>query len=111
MRQSFCYDKMCIFHSEAVTHSAFAIYLPSKQMLSDQINSHSFGAPLVNVSGSILLTVSRRCFVCGSFLLLMFHVCLCYAVLSVPCSMLLPAGKGLLCVVFSCVVRCGIFNQ
>ena len=42
--------------------------------------------------------------------MLMFHVCLCYAVLSVPCSMLLPAGKGLLCVVFSCVVRCATFN-
>ena len=29
---------------------------------------------------------SRRGFFCGPFLLFMFRVCLCYAVLSVPCS-------------------------
>ena len=30
---------------------------------------------------------SRRCFICGSFLLVIFHVYLCYAVFSVPCSL------------------------
>ena len=30
------------------------------------------------------MAVPRRCFFCGSFLLFMFHVSLCYAVLSVP---------------------------
>ena len=36
-------------------------------------------------SSGFLLTVPRRCFFCG-FLLVMFHACLCYAVLSAPCS-------------------------
>ena len=34
-----------------------------------------------------LLAVPRWCFFCGSLLLLMFRVCLCYAVLSVSCSL------------------------
>ena len=38
----------------------------------------------------------------------MFHVCLCYAVLSVPCSLVITGWEragllALLCVVFSCV--------
>ena len=38
----------------------------------------------------------------------MFHVCLYYTVLSVPCSLVIPCGEGadhltLLCVIFSCV--------
>ena len=46
-----------------------------------------------------LLTVQRRCFFCGSFVLFMFHVCLYYAVLSVPCSLVLTCwGRaGLSC--------------
>ena len=69
----------------------------------------------------VLLSVPRQCFFCGSFLLFMFHVCLCYAVLSVACSLMIicweKAGLSvLLCVAFSCVlslshmvswVRCG----
>ena len=40
--------------------------------------------------------------------LYMFHVCLCYAILSVPCSLLITCWQRadlspLLCVVFSCV--------
>ena len=55
----------------------------------------------------LLLTISRRCFFCGSFLLFMFHVYLCYAVLSVLCSLVITCWKradllALLCVVFSC---------
>ena len=51
----------------------------------------------------ILLTVPRRCFFCGSFLLFMFHFFLCYAVVSVPCRLVVPAGKGLACWL-SCVL-------
>ena len=42
----------------------------------------------------ILLTVRRRCFFCGSFLLLMFHICLIIpsCLLLQPCDHLL--GKG-----------------
>ena len=55
-----------------------------------------------------LLTVPRRCFFCGSFLLFMFHVCFCYAVLSVPCSLLITCWErtghlSLLCVMLSCL--------
>ena len=109
MRQSFCYDKMYIFHSEAVTHSAFAIYLPSKQMLSDQINSHSFGAPLVNDSGTDRFKAVLRLwilFVVNASCLFVFVMLSCL----LPAALLSPAGKWLLCVVFSCVVRCGTFN-
>ena len=34
----------------------------------------------------ILLTVRKQCFFGGFVLLFMLHVCLCYAVLYVPCS-------------------------
>ena len=33
------------------------------------------------------LTVPRRCFFCGSFLLVMLHGGVCFAVVSVPCSL------------------------
>ena len=36
-----------------------------------------------------LLTVPRRCFLCGSFLLFMFHVCLYFIALSVPCGLVI----------------------
>ena len=35
---------------------------------------------IVNIS----LTIPRRCFFCGSFLLVMLYVGVCYAVVSVP---------------------------
>ena len=42
------------------------------------------------------------------FLLFMFHVCLCYAVLSVSCSLMITCWEtanllSILCVAFSCV--------
>ena len=56
---------------------------------------------------TFLLTVWRRCFFCGSFLLFVF--CLSLTVLSVPCSIVDSCWKrayllALLCVMFSCVV-------
>ena len=53
-------------------------------------------------SRSILLTVPRRCFFCGSFLLVMLYVCVCYAVVSVPCSLVVTCWEraDLLAVVF-----------
>ena len=50
----------------------------------------------------------KAVFICGSFLF-MFHVCLCYAVLSVPCSRVIACWERadllahFMCVVFSCV--------
>ena len=59
-------------------------------------------------NGIFHTTVLRRCFFCGSVLLAMVHVCLYYAILSVPCSLVVTVGKGLalalLCVLFSCVL-------
>ena len=51
----------------------------------------------------------RRCFFYGSFLLVMFHVCLCYAVLTAPCYLVITCWErtdllALLCVVFSRVL-------
>ena len=58
-------------------------------------------------SDDFLLTVPRRCFFCGSNLLFKTHVCLYYAVLSVPCSIVVTCWEKaellvLLCVLFSC---------
>ena len=58
-------------------------------------------------SSILLLTVLRGCFFCGSFLLFMFHVCLCYVILSVSCSLVTTCWDrtdllALLCVVISC---------
>ena len=51
---------------------------------------------------------SKAFFFCGSFLLFWYHVYLCYTVLSVPCSLVIPCWDkadllALLHVVFSCV--------
>ena len=70
-------------------------------------------------SSIFLLTVPRWCFFCGSFLLIVFCVCLCYTVLSVPCSLVITCWERadlltLLCVMFSCVFvtfPCGILGQ
>ena len=47
-----------------------------------------------------------RCFFCGSFLLFMIHICLCYAVLSVPCSLMITCWErlGLLALLYITVV-------
>ena len=49
-----------------------------------------------------LLTVSRRCFFCGAFLLVMLHVGVCCVVVSVPCSLVVTCREraDLLAVVF-----------
>ena len=68
-------------------------------------------------SKTVLLTVRRGCFFCGSFLLFMFRVC--YSFLSVHCSLVATCWeKGnllvLLCVMFCCVVvifPCGILAR
>ena len=44
-------------------------------------------------SRECLLTVPRRCFFCGSFLLTMVHVCLCNTVLSVSCSLVITCWE------------------
>ena len=64
-----------------------------------------------------LLTVPRRCFLCGSFLLFMFRVC--HAFLSVHCSLVVAFWErayllALLCVMFYCVFviyPCGVLGQ
>ena len=61
----------------------------------------------LKLSSDCLLTVQRRCFLWGSYLIAAFHVCLCYAVLSVPRSFVVACWETadlltLLCVVFSC---------
>ena len=57
-------------------------------------------------SNYFLLTVPMWCFFCGSFLLFTFHVCLYYAVLSIPCSFVITCCEradllALVCVMFS----------
>ena len=54
------------------------------------------------------LTIPRWWFFCEFFLLFMFHVCLCYAVLSVPCSLVVACwGRaGLLAALFDVILSC-----
>ena len=40
-----------------------------------------------------LLTVPRRWFFCGSFLLVVLHVGVCFAVMSVPCSLVVTCWE------------------
>ena len=49
-----------------------------------------------NPSSEYSLVVTRRCFLCGSFLLFMFYVCLYYAALPVLVALSTLAGKGLI---------------
>ena len=49
---------------------------------------------MFKLSSDILLTVPRRCFFCGSFLLFMFHVCLYHTVLSVHCSLVITCWES-----------------
>ena len=66
-----------------------------------------------------LLTVPKRCFFCGSFLLFLFRVCRCHEFLSVHCSLLVTCWEradllALLYVMFSCVFvtsPCGVLGQ
>ena len=68
-------------------------------------------------SKTILLTVPRRCFLCGSFLLLMF--CVCHASLSSHCSLVVTCGEtadllACLNLKFSCffvTFPCGVLGQ
>ena len=46
-------------------------------------------------SSDVLLSITKRCFFCGCFLLFMFHALLYYSVLYGPCKLFSPAGKGL----------------
>ena len=59
-------------------------------------------------SSICLVTIPRRCFFCGSFLLFVFQFCLYYTVLSVPRNLVIICLEGavllaLLFIVFSCV--------
>ena len=54
-------------------------------------------------------TVPKWCFFCGSFLLFIFHVCLCFAFLSVRCGLVFTCWKRVdllvfFCVMFACVL-------
>ena len=62
-------------------------------------------SPPVNIS----LTVPRRCFFCGSFLLVMLHVGVCCAVVSIPRNLVVACWEmadllAVVYVVFSCVL-------
>ena len=59
-------------------------------------------------SSDFLLTVPRRCLFCGSVLLFMFHVCLYYTVLFVPCSFVITCWEKADLLALSCVmIPCG----
>ena len=76
--------------------------LYSISILRDCLYNH-FPFPTVNI-----LCVPRRCFFCGSFLLFMFHFCLCYTVWSVPCSLVNTCWKRT-DLLFCCVVWIFVF--
>ena len=60
---------------------------------------------------NISLTIPRWCFFCGSFLLVMLHVDVCYAVASVLCSLVVTCWEkadllAVVCVVFCYFPKC-----
>ena len=59
---------------------------------------------------SILLTVPRRCFFCGSFLLVMLHVVVCRNVLSVLFSLAVTCRERADIFAVVCVVFCDFPN-
>ena len=66
---------------------------------------------LLNILWFYLLTFLRQCFFSGSFLLFIFHVCLYYTVLSVPCCLVITCWQRdellpLLYVTFPCILSC-----
>ena len=63
-------------------------------------------SPPVNIS----LTIPRQCFFCGSFLLVMLHVCVCCAVVSVPCSLVVTCWEKADLLAVSCVVFVTFLN-
>ena len=62
--------------------------------------------PVKPSSKSIILTVPRRCFFCGSFLLVRLHVGVCCAAVSVLCSLVIICWEraDLLAVMLLCFV-------
>ena len=50
-------------------------------------------------------------FFCGSLLLFMFHVCLCYAVLSVLCSLVITCLERADILALSCVIFSFCYNK
>ena len=58
----------------------------------------------------VVVGTVKRCSLCGSFLLFVFRICLCHAVMSVPCVLVVTCWEGLtswlscVCVMFSCVL-------
>ena len=67
-----------------------------------ELSYDSYLCIFVNIS----LTVPRRCFFCGSFLLGMLHVDVCCAIASVPCALWSPDGKGLTSLISFMVYNC-----
>ena len=59
-------------------------------------------SPPVNIS----LAIPRRCFFCGSFILVMLHVDVCCAVASVPCSLVVTCWERAGLLVVMSVVFC-----
>ena len=57
-------------------------------------------------SKSILLTVPRRYFFCGSFLLVMLNVGVCCNVVSVHCSLVVTCWERAYLLAVVCVVFC-----
>ena len=55
----------------------------------------------------LLLTFPRRCFFCGSVFLFIVHICFCYAVLSVPCSLVVNSLEkaDLLTLLYFCLFQ------
>ena len=56
----------------------------------------------------VKVKILKICIFCGSFLLFVFRVCLCYTFVSVPCSFVITCWEradllALLCVMFLCV--------
>ena len=103
-------DKLGIFHANQT-------YMCHDQPLNFKERGWCRETSLSPTVKIFLLTVPRRCFLCGSFLLFLF--CVCHAFLSVHCSLVVICWEranllALLYVMFYCVFvtfLCGVLGQ
>ena len=88
-----------MIHTDWVKIPNTCIYVSTSELRVRLAHRKTGLSPPVKV---FLLTVPRRCFFCGSFLLVMLHVGVCCAVVSVPCSLVVTCWEriDLLAVVF-----------
>ena len=113
-KQTFCVKTMYLFDVTVIFVTLNALPFNAVLLLDNGLPKYIIGGFSSKI---FLLTVPRRCFFCGSFLLFMFRVC--HAFLSVHCSHVVTCWEradpvARFYVKFSCICAtfpCGVLGQ